>query len=324
MSSTTFDYCKIAKQVLATEIATLKQLENNFDCAFIAACNMIYSNQGKIVVMGIGKSGHIGNKLASTLASTGTPAFFVHPGEAAHGDLGMIDPEDIVLVLSNSGESKEILSLFPVLKHLNIRVISITSKPNSNIAQLSNIHLKTTVHKEACTLGLVPTSSTTATLVMGDALAVALLEARGFTAKDFALSHPGGMLGRKLLLKLSDIMHSNEELPMVTANTLICEALIEITQKGLGMTTITDQKKHLLGIFTDGDLRRIFDKRIDIHHTTIGEVMNKNPISIHPNTLALEGLNLMQKKNINSLILCDKNNLIGALNMHDLLKAGII
>ncbi|EEW09703.1 Arabinose 5-phosphate isomerase [Vibrio mimicus VM573] len=274
--------------------------------------------------MGMGKSGHIGKKIAATLASTGTSAFFVHPGEASHGDLGMIERGDIVLAISNSGESSEILALLPVLKRLNIRVISMTGNPSSNMAKLADIHLQITVPREACPLELAPTSSTTATLVMGDALAVALMQARGFTAEDFALSHPGGALGRKLLLKLNDIMHSGEALPKVPPQALIRDALLEISQKGLGMTAVVDEQDTLLGIFTDGDLRRILDKRIDIHTTAIADVMTRQPTVAHPNLLAVEGLNLMQAKRINGLMLVDDNKLVGALNMHDLLKAGVM
>ncbi|MCW8333143.1 KpsF/GutQ family sugar-phosphate isomerase [Vibrio sp. SCSIO 43135] len=322
--SSTFDFRSVAKRVLDTEVAALVQLDQYFNQDFTKACEMILSNQGKVVVMGMGKSGHIGNKIAATLASTGTSAFFVHPGEAAHGDLGMIEPGDIVLAISNSGESTEILSLFPVLKRLNIRIISMTGKPQSNMAKLSDAHLQITVPKEACSLGLAPTSSTTATLVMGDAVAIALLEARGFTAEDFALSHPGGALGRKLLLKLSDIMHSGAQLPMVTADTVIRDALLEISQKGLGMTAVVDDTQQLVGIFTDGDLRRILDKRVDIHTETIGQVMTQNPTTASPDMLAAEGVNLMQEKSINGLMLCDNGKLVGALNMHDLLKAGVM
>jgi len=322
--SNQFDFRAAAKQVLDIEVTALQELGTYFDDQFEKACELILSNGGKVVVMGIGKSGHIGNKIAATLASTGTSAFFVHPGEAAHGDLGMISPEDIVLTISNSGESNEILSLFPVLKRRNIKIISMTGKPESNMAKLSDLHLQITVPQEACPLGLAPTSSTTATLVMGDALAVALLQARGFSAEDFALSHPGGALGRKLLLKLSDIMHSGEALPKVSPNAFIRDALLEISEKGLGMTAIVDEHDVMLGIFTDGDLRRTLDKRIDIHTTTIGEVMTTNPTTAHPDMLAVEGLNLMQNKNINALILCKDKKIVGALNMHDLLKAGVM
>ncbi|GAB7228861.1 MULTISPECIES: arabinose-5-phosphate isomerase KdsD [Vibrio] len=321
---TQFDFRAAAKQVLDIEVSALQQLDQYFNEQFEQACKLILSNSGKVVVMGMGKSGHIGNKIAATLASTGTSAFFVHPGEAAHGDLGMISAGDIVIAISNSGESHEILSLFPVLKRLNIKIISMTGKPESNMAKLSDLHLQITVPKEACPLGLAPTSSTTATLVMGDALAVALLQARGFSAEDFALSHPGGALGRKLLLKLSDIMHFGNSLPKVSPDALIRDALLEISEKGLGMTAIVDEHDAMLGIFTDGDLRRTLDKRIDIHTTAIGDVMTRNPTTAHPEMLAVEGLNLMQDKNINALVLCEDNKIVGALNMHDLLKAGVM
>ena len=320
-----FDFRSAALDVLKTEIEALEQLDQYINDDFVQACELILANkEGKVAVMGMGKSGHIGNKIAASLASTGTSAFFVHPGEAAHGDLGMIEPGDIVLASSNSGESSEILGLFPVLKRLNIKIISMTGKPESNMAKLSDYHLQITVPKEACPLGLAPTASTTATLAMGDALAVALLQARGFTAEDFALSHPGGALGRKLLLKLSDIMHTGEQLPLVTPDTVVREALLEISQKGLGMTAVVDGHQHLVGIFTDGDLRRILDKRIDIHSALIGEVMTTNPTTASPNILAAEGLNLMQQKSINGLILCLDGKVVGALNMHDLLKAGVM
>ena len=320
-----FDYRSAALDVLNTEVEAIKQLDQYFDDNFAQACETILNNKnGKVVVMGMGKSGHIGNKIAASFASTGTAAFFVHPGEAAHGDLGMVKPGDIVLAISNSGEANEILALFPVLKRLKITIISMTGKPASTMAKLADIHLQISVPKEACPLGLAPTSSTTATLVMGDALAVSLLQARGFTAEDFALSHPGGALGRKLLLKLSDIMHTGHALPLVSSGTLIRDALLEISEKGLGMTAVVDAEHQLQGIFTDGDLRRILDKRVDIHTTAIGEVMTKNPTVACPNMLAAEGVNLMQEKSINGLLLCQDNQVVGALNMHDLLKAGVM
>ncbi|MEZ8493990.1 KpsF/GutQ family sugar-phosphate isomerase [Vibrio splendidus] len=322
--SQSFDYRSVAKQVLETEVAGLTQLDQYFNDDFCNACDLILNNKGKVVVMGMGKSGHIGKKIAATLASTGTSAFFVHPGEAAHGDLGMIGAGDVVIAISNSGESGEILSLFPVLKRLNIKIISMTGKPASNMATLSDIHLQISVPEEACPLGLAPTTSTTATLVMGDALAVALLQARGFTAQDFALSHPGGALGRQLLLKLEDIMHTGDALPVVAPEALVRDALLEISQKGLGMTAVVGEDGLMAGIFTDGDLRRILDKRIDIHDTQIGDVMTLNPTVAEPNMLAVEGLNLMQAKSINGLILCHEGKLVGALNMHDLLKAGVM
>jgi len=319
-----FDYQKAANEVLNIEINGLKQLTQYFNQDFNDACDRILHNQGKVVVMGMGKSGHIGNKIAATLASTGTSAFFVHPGEAAHGDLGMIEQGDIVIAISNSGESSEILSLFTVLKRLNITIISMTGKPQSTMAKLADIHLQITVPEEACPLGLAPTSSTTATLVMGDAMAVALLRARGFTAEDFALSHPGGALGRKLLLKLADIMRSGSELPVVSPDALIRDALIVISEKGLGMTAIVDHQDKVVGIFTDGDLRRILDKQIDVHTTRIGDVMTQNPTVATPNMLAVDGVNLMQEKRITGLLLCEEGKLVGALNMHDLLKAGVM
>ncbi|CAM3881850.1 KpsF/GutQ family sugar-phosphate isomerase [Vibrio aquimaris] len=320
-----FDFRSAALAVLNTEIEALEQLEQYVNDDFANTCKLILANHdGKVVVMGMGKSGHIGKKIAATLASTGTSAFFVHPGEAAHGDLGMIKAGDILLAISNSGESSEILALFPVLKRLNIKVISMTGKPYSTMAKLSDCHLQVTVPKEACPLGLAPTASTTATLAMGDALAVALLQARGFTAEDFALSHPGGALGRKLLLRLSDIMHTGDNLPLVTPETLVRDALLVISQKGLGMTAVVDENQKLVGIFTDGDLRRILDKRVDIHNAKISDVMTTHPTTANPNILAAEGLNLMQDKSINGLILCDKDKVVGALNMHDLLKAGVM
>ncbi|GLT15039.1 arabinose-5-phosphate isomerase KdsD [Vibrio algivorus] len=322
--STSFDYRSVAQDVLSIEMRGLQQLAQYFNDEFQQACDMVLNNQGKVVVMGMGKSGHIGNKIAATLASTGTPAFFVHPGEASHGDLGMIGSDDIVLAISNSGESSEILALYPVLKRRHIRIIGMTGKPESNMAKLADVHLQITVPEEACPLDLAPTSSTTATLVMGDAFAVALMKARGFTAEDFALSHPGGALGRKLLLKLSDIMHSGAALPTVGQDALIRDALLEVSQKGLGMTAIVDNDMTLLGIFTDGDLRRLLDQRIDVHTTPISQVMTKNPTVATPNLLAVEGLNIMQEKSINGLMLCQDGKLVGALNMHDLLKAGVM
>ncbi len=323
--SNTFDYCRAAKLVLATEIAGLQQLENYIDQNFHQACELILNNNnGKVIVMGVGKSGHIGNKIAATLASTGTPSFFVHPGEASHGDLGMISEGDIVIAISYSGESSEILPLYPVLKRRSIKIISMTGNPDSNMATLSDLHLQVTIPEEACPLGLAPTSSSTATLVMGDALAISLLQARGFTKDDFALSYPGGALGRKLLLMLQDIMHKGKELPKVSPDALIRDALLEISQKGLGMTAVVDEDDKLLGIFTDGDLRRILDKRVDIHTTVISDVMTEDPTVASPHMLAVEGLNLMQERRINGLILTDQGRLVGALNMHDLLKAGVM
>ncbi|GAM64537.1 arabinose 5-phosphate isomerase [Vibrio ishigakensis] len=320
-----FNFKQAANEVLDIEVRGLQQLSQYINDDFVKACTTILNNkEGKVVVMGMGKSGHIGKKIAATLASTGTSAFFVHPGEAAHGDLGMIESGDIVIAISNSGESSEILSLFPVLKRLNIRIISMTGKPTSNMAKLADIHLCIAVPQEACPRELAPTASTTATLVMGDALAMALMQARGFTAEDFALSHPGGALGRKLLLKLENIMHTRQEVPKVYAEASVKDALLEISQKGLGMTAIVDQQDQILGIFTDGDLRRLLDSRVDIHTALIGDVMTKNPASASPGLLAVEGLNLMQERSITALLLSENGKLVGALNMHDLLKAGVM
>jgi len=278
--STQFNYCQSALNVIQIEAAAITQLSQYIDATFTAACELILTCKGKVIVTGMGKSGHIANKIAATLASTGTPAFFVHPGEASHGDLGMIERGDVVIALSNSGESDEILALYPVLKRLSIPVISMTGNANSTMAREAKVSLCIKVDKEACPLGLAPTSSTTASLVMGDAIAVALLEAKGFTADDFALSHPGGSLGRKLLLRITDIMHKDDGVPCVQQHETISEALLEVSRKGLGMTAVNDGSK-LIGIFTDGDLRRILDARIDIHQTPISEVMTKRCVTIN-------------------------------------------
>jgi arabinose-5-phosphate isomerase len=273
----------------------------------------------------MGKSGHIGNKIAATLASTGTPAFFVHPGEASHGDLGMITQDDVVLLISNSGETSEIVNIIPVIKRIGAKTIAMTGNSNSSMAKLSDIHLCIAVTKEACPLGLAPTASTTATLVMGDALAVALLEAREFTADDFALSHPGGSLGKRLLLTLNDIMHKEEQIPVIKTGNLIKDALFEISSKGLGMTAIVNEQGVLVGIFTDGDLRRIIEQKLDLHSAKIDDAMTVNCTSANADMLAAEALNIMEKKRINGLIVVDKHNRpIGALNMQDLLKAGVL
>ncbi|PSW18469.1 KpsF/GutQ family sugar-phosphate isomerase [Photobacterium sanctipauli] len=322
--SNTFDYCAHGRKVIEIEAEALQNLTQYINGSFTEACELIARCPGKVIVMGMGKSGHIGNKIAASLASTGTPAFFVHPGEASHGDLGMIKQGDVVLAISNSGEASEVLALLPVIKRLGIPMISMTGKPESSMAKLSQIHLQITVKKEACPLNLAPTSSTTATLAMGDALAIALMESRGFTADDFALSHPGGALGRKLLMRISDVMHSGELLPVITEEASIKDALLEVSRKGLGMTAIIDNDQQLLGIFTDGDLRRLLDNRVDIHSTSIGEVMTRNPATIAPQLLAAEGLKLMEDKKINGLLVTDNGKLVGALNMHDLLKAGVM
>ena len=313
------------QDVLATEILALSEIKQYINDDFAKACQLIISCKGKVIVMGMGKSGHIAKKMAATLASTGTPAFFVHPGEASHGDLGMITKDDIVLSISNSGTSAEILTLFPVMERIGVPVIAMTGNPSSPMATLSCIHLCIAVSQEACPLGLAPTSSTTATLVMGDALAVALLQAKGFTADDFALSHPGGALGRKLLLKVLDVAHQGQELPIVTPDVSISLALLEVSQKGLGMTGIADDQGVLIGLFTDGDLRRTLDQKLDFHTTAIKQVMTKDPITLSGNLLAASALKLMEDKNINGLFIVDDNNKpIGALNMLDMLRAGVV
>lgn len=320
----TFDFRQAGIATLKTELDAIVQLEQYINEDFDNACKLILEAKGKVVVMGMGKSGHIGNKIAATLASTGTPSFFVHPGEASHGDLGMIEKGDVVLAISNSGEASEIITLLPVVKRRGIALITMTSNPSSTMARLAQINLCIKVPKEACPIGLAPTSSTTATLVMGDALAVALMQAKGFTADDFALSHPGGALGRKLLMRIADVMHSGDKLPKVAPNNSIRDALLEMSAKGLGMTAVVDDSDAVLGIFTDGDLRRLLDQRIDVHSTEIGEVMGKNPTLIGSDVLAAEGLKLMEEKKINGLLVTDNDKLIGALNMHDLLKAGVM
>lgn len=319
------DFCAIGHKVLEIETKALADLHRYIDQSFSEACQLMMQCQGRVVVIGMGKSGHIGNKIAATLASTGTPAFFVHPGEASHGDLGMITDKDIVLALSNSGETDEVIKLLPVLKRIGISIIAVTGNPQSTLARLAEVHLCVKVEQEACPLGLAPTASTTAALAMGDALAVALLEARGFSADDFALSHPGGTLGRRLLLRIADVMHKDEQIPLVPAQASIKQALLEISAKGLGMTGIQAEDGTLAGIFTDGDLRRILDLRVDIHQTSIAEVMTKNCITAKAEMLAAEALKIMETKKINSLLVVDTDNIvIGAFNMHDLLRAGVL
>jgi len=316
---------KLGLAVIETELDSIAALKPRINDDFAQACELMLACEGRVVVTGMGKSGHIGNKMAATLASTGTPAFFVHPGEASHGDLGMITGKDVVIALSNSGETGEILTIVPIIKRLGVPLISMTGKPQSTLAQEASINLDVGVDKEACPLGLAPTSSTTVALVMGDALAVALLEARGFTEEDFALSHPGGTLGRRLLLHVADIMHKDEEIPKVSESASLRDALVEMTRKKLGMTAIVDEHNKVLGIYTDGDLRRTLDKNIDVHSASIAEVMSRNCKTAHANILAAEVLKLMDDHKINAiLVVDDNNNLVGALNMHDLLQAGVV
>jgi len=311
--------------VVETEIASIEAIKSRIDDSFVKACELLLACKGRVVVTGMGKSGHIGNKIAATLASTGTPAFFVHPGEASHGDLGMITPSDVVIALSNSGETSEILTILPIIKRLSVPMISITGKPNSTLSTEADINLDASIEKEACPLGLAPTSSTTVALVFGDALAVALLDARGFTEEDFALSHPGGSLGRRLLLHVKDIMHTGEDIPIVNENASLRDALLEITQKNLGMTAIVNKLQQVIGIYTDGDLRRTLDKNIDVHTAAVKDVMTVNCKTIQQNILAAEALTVMQENKINAMLVVDDNNsVIGALNMHDLLRAGVV
>ncbi|GHG76633.1 arabinose 5-phosphate isomerase [Alishewanella longhuensis] len=314
-----------ALAVLRIEAEAVQQLEQFLNDDFDQACQMILQNPGKLIVSGIGKSGHIANKIAATFASTGTPAFFVHPGEASHGDLGMLSANDIVLAISNSGETAELLTIVPVIKRMGLTLIAMTGKADSTLARLADVHICVSVPQEACPLGLAPTASTTATLAMGDALAVAVLDARGFSADDFALSHPGGSLGRKLLLRLADIMHKETLVPIVHRRASIKDALLEISRKGLGMTTVVNDDGKLAGIFTDGDLRRILDQRLDIHTTAIEQVMTVKCITAKAEMLAAEALNIMQQKKINGLIILnEQQEPVGAMNMHDLLRAGVL
>jgi len=316
---------ELGAAVIRTETEALTSLLPRIDSRFADACALMLACRGRVVVLGMGKSGHIGGKIAATLASTGTPAFFVHPGEAGHGDLGMLVPGDVVLALSNSGETDEILNLLPRLKRQQIPLIALTGRPHSTLAGAAEVHLDIGVAAEACPLGLAPTASTAATLAMGDALAIALLEQRGFTAEDFARSHPSGRLGRRLLLHVSDIMITGNDVPRVEAGASFRDALIEMTNKGLGMTAIVDSAGQVTGIFTDGDLRRTLDRRLDLHSITIGEVMTPDCVTITGEMLAAEAVTLMEDRRINALLVTDAaGRLTGALNMHTLLRAGVV
>jgi arabinose-5-phosphate isomerase len=311
--------------VIQVEAQAIKALAEQINDDFVAACKSLFNCPGRVIVIGMGKSGHIAGKIAATLASTGTPAFFVHPGEASHGDLGMITKQDVVLALSNSGETEEILKILPLIKRLGVPFIAMTGNPASTLGIAATTHINVAVEQEACPLGLAPTSSTTAALVMGDALAVSLLEARGFTRDDFALSHPGGSLGKRLLLRVSDIMHVGNDIPSVPESAFITDALMEMTEKKLGMTTIVDATNQVIGIFTDGDLRRTLAKNLDIQNTAISEVMTSQCAVISEDILAAEAMQIMEQKKINALIVVDRQRLaIGALNMHDLIRAGIV
>jgi len=316
---------ELGRAVIETEMAAVAQLASRIDATFVDACRHILACRGRTVVIGMGKSGHIGGKIAATLASTGTPAFFVHPGEANHGDLGMITADDVVLALSNSGETEEIVSLLPIIKRLGVPLIALTGNTRSTLARTATVNIDVSVGREACPLGLAPTASTTAALAMGDAIAVALLEARGFRKEDFALSHPGGTLGRRLLLRVADVMHTGEQMPRVDASTLLAAALVEMTQKGLGTTAIVDADNRVLGIFTDGDVRRALDAGIDVHSATVGSAMTRGGRTIGPDALAAEALQMMEKHKINALLVTGPDQrLLGVLNMHDLLRARVV
>jgi arabinose-5-phosphate isomerase len=316
---------KLGQQVVDLENQAVASLSSRIDQAFCDAGELILNCSGRVVVVGMGKSGHIGGKIAATLASTGTPAFFVHPGEASHGDLGMITANDTVLAISNSGETAEILTILPLIKRMEVKLIAFTGNRNSTLAKQADVVINVGVDKEACPLNLAPTSSTTVTLVMGDALAVALLESRGFTEEDFARSHPGGALGKRLLLFVKDIMHSGDAVPSVLESAKLTEALLEMTGKGLGMTAVVDDEQKLAGIFTDGDLRRVLNQRQDISNINIRDVMSRNPVTCRADMLAAEAVAIMESKKINGLVaLDDENRVVGALNMLDLLAAGVV
>ena len=319
-----FDYINVAKRVLEIESSAIANLKSDLGESFTNACELCFNCTGKIIVMGLGKSGHIADKIAATFASTGTSAFFIHPSEAIHGDLGMIDKEDVVLVLSNSGETEEIVSLIPVIKGMGIKIIALTGNKESKLSNEADIHIHVLVKEEACPMNLAPTASTSAALAMGDAIAVALLEKRGFTKEDFAKSHPGGSLGKQLLLSVEDIMHTGDEIPKVYETDKLASGLIEMSEKALGMTVIINEKDDLVGIFTDGDLRRTLESKVDIQNTNMKEVMKKNPYIIKKETLAYNAVVKIQEKKITSLIVVDGKKVIGALNIHDLFRAGVM
>jgi arabinose-5-phosphate isomerase len=315
----------LAREVFGIEASAVQALALRVDQSFQRAVDLVLACKGRVIVSGMGKSGHIARKIAATLSSTGTPAYFVHPGEASHGDLGMVADEDVFIALSYSGESEELLAILPIIKRQGAKLISLTGNPQSRLAQASDVHLDTAVAKEACPLELAPTASTTAALAMGDALAMALLDARGFSAEDFARSHPGGSLGRRLLTHVRDVMRSGERIPAVAENATLSDAVLEISRKGLGMTAIVDGDNRLIGIYTDGDLRRTLGKNLDIHATPIASVMSRNPRTIGADALAAEAVKLMEQYNISQMPVVDADRrLIGALNMHDLLHAKVI
>lgn len=315
----------LAARVLDIESRAVDRLRSRLGDDFAAACRLVMATSGRIVVTGMGKSGHISSKIAATLASTGTPSFFVHPAEASHGDLGMITQHDTMLAVSYSGETEEVVTILPLVKRMGARLISMTGKPESTLARAADVHLDVSVSEEACPLNLAPTASTTATLAMGDALAVALLEMRGFTAEDFALSHPSGSLGKRLLLRVSDVMRSGDDIPVVTPDVRLRDGLMEMTQKGLGMTAIADENGRIMGIFTDGDLRRALDAGADVHRTTMAEIMHTNCKTTGADMLAVEAVHMLEENKITALLVADDDGrLIGALNIHDLFRAGIM
>jgi arabinose-5-phosphate isomerase len=316
---------RLALAVIETESAAVEGLRQRIDDSFVSACQVMLDCTGRVVVLGVGKSGHIGGKIAATLASTGTPAFFVHPAEASHGDLGMIKQGDVVLLLSNSGETDELKNILPVLKRMGVAIVAMTGSTQSTLAKHADINLDVSVDKEACPLGLAPTSSTTAALVMGDALAVSLLETRGFTRDDFAQSHPAGTLGRKLLLHIRDVMHTGEEMPCVPPDSSVSKAIVEMTRKRLGLAAVVDESMQVLGIFTDGDLRRTLDKNLDPHKTLVESVMTHAPKTIGPEALAAQAVQMMQAHKVQGLLVIgESDELTGVLNFHDLLNAGVV
>jgi arabinose-5-phosphate isomerase len=315
----------LAAKVLEIESRAVSELIPRLDDSFAAACALCLDIKGRVVVTGMGKSGHIGGKIAATLASTGTPSFFMHPAEASHGDLGMITQHDLLLAVSYSGETDEVVTILPLVKRMGAKLISMTGKPGSTLAATADVHLDISISEEACPLNLAPTASTTATLAMGDALAVALLESRGFTAEDFALSHPSGSLGKKLLLRVEDIMHKGDAVPSVGPGVNVTDGLLEMSQKGLGMTAVVDDENKILGVFTDGDLRRALDKGINVHKTMMSEVMHEGCVTIDPDIMAAEAVHVLEANKITGLLVADTNGrLVGALNIHDLFRAGVM
>lgn len=315
----------LAREVLNIEAAAIQAMIGRLDQTFSTAVDLLFHCRGRVVVSGMGKSGHVARKIASTLASTGTPAFFVHPAEASHGDLGMITKDDVVIALSNSGESPELLTIVPILKRSGAKLVAMTGNPQSSLAREADVHLDTSVEKEACPLNLAPTASTTATLALGDALAIALLDARGFGPDDFARSHPGGALGKRLLVHVSDVMRSGDMLPHVNDSARVQEAMLEITKKGMGMTAILNAQQRVVGVYTDGDLRRSLDRGIDIRTTPVAEVMTPSPRTIAPGKLAAEAVHMMQEAKVYALLVTDESGaLVGAVNMHDLMRAGVV